>query len=103
MFDNLGWLSVNQLVVYHTVIYIFKIRKSGEPESLATVLKNDNLVTGHILLPKPNLTLAEKSFTFRGARLWNSLPGSLRKTMRIGGFKKQLRKWITENIQRFLE
>ena len=31
MFDTLGWLSVNQLIFYHTVISIFKIRSFKEP------------------------------------------------------------------------
>ena len=43
MFDILGWLSVNQLVFYHTAMAIYKIRQTGEPEHLAEKLLNDNL------------------------------------------------------------
>ena len=32
MYDQLDWLSVNQLVAYHTLIQVYKIRKSEEPE-----------------------------------------------------------------------
>ena len=32
MFDKLGWLTVKQLIFYHTVIAVFKIRSSREPE-----------------------------------------------------------------------
>ena len=102
MFDRLEWLSVNQLVAYHTLISVFKIRSTGEPEVLALSLKNDN-VNGHIHLPKRNLGLAEKSFTFRGAKLWNSLPSSMRQAYKIGSFKKELKKWVKENVPRFLD
>ena len=103
MFERLGWFSVNQLIVYHTLIAVFKIRNSGEPEFLATSLNKDNVVNGHILLPKQNLTLAEKSFTFRGAKAWNLLPFHMRTLVKIGCFKKELKKWVKENVPRFLD
>ena len=37
MFSKLGWLTVNQLIHYHSVISIFKIRSSMEPEYLAGI------------------------------------------------------------------
>ena len=42
MFDKLGWLSVNQLVAYHSLIQVYKIRKSEEPEYPHGILSNDN-------------------------------------------------------------
>ena len=102
MFDTLGWLTVNQLVSYPTLITIFKIRDSSEPEYLAKFLKDDSR-TGRLIIPNIDLGLARKSFTFRGADQWNLLPCSLRTTFKIGEFKKNLRKWIMDNIPRFLD
>ena len=102
MFDTLGWMTVNQLVSYHTLITIFKIRNSSEPEYLARFLKDDSR-TGRLIIPNIDLGLARKSFTFRGADQWNLLPCSLRTTSKIGEFKKKLRKWIMDNIPRFLD
>ena len=31
MYNKLKWLTVNQLVVYHTLLTVFKIRLSNEP------------------------------------------------------------------------
>ena len=31
MFTKLKWLTVNQLITYHTLLTVFKIRQSGEP------------------------------------------------------------------------
>ena len=35
MYNKLKWHTVNQLVRYHTLIAVYKIRQSGEPEYLA--------------------------------------------------------------------
>jgi hypothetical protein len=102
MFDKLDWLTVNQLMSYHTLIQVYKIRRSGEPEYLAHALKIDNR-NGHIVVPNSDLTLAMKSFTFRGARLWNSLPIPIRKCLKIGTFKTESRKWIKQMVPRFLD
>ena len=66
MYDRLDWLTVNQLVTYHTLLQVFKIRKSEQPEYLFGILGRDNR-NGHIVVTNTGLSLAKKSFTFRGA------------------------------------
>ena len=100
LFDQLGWMSVSQLIVYHTVLLVFKIRKASEPEYLATFLKNDGR-TGKIIIPNTKLGLTQKSFCYRGSANWNTLPEDLRKSVNIGTFKFGLKKWILQNIPRF--
>ena len=65
MFDALGWLTVKQLISYHTLLTIFKMRASGEPEYLEQLLTDDNR-TGRIVRTNTDLSLTMKSFTFRG-------------------------------------
>ena len=101
MYSRLGWLTVNQLISYHTALTIFKIRLSGEPEYLASAVRNDNIY-GRIIIPNCNLSLTMKSFTFRGSLLWNQLPQSLRNINNIRMFKISVRKWILEKIPRFI-
>ena len=100
MFDKLKWLTVNQLIAYHTALQVFRIRINDEPEYLAKILKKDNR-NENIVVTNTELTLAKRSFTFRGAELWNCLPNSIRNQTNIGGFKKMLRIWVKENIPRF--
>ena len=102
LFDQLGWLSVNQLISYHTLISVFKMRASGEPEYLAQFLSNDNR-NDRLVIPNTDLTLTKNSFAFRGPEQWNQLPIQLRKQVKIGTFKKELKKWIFENVSQFLE
>ena len=102
LFDKLAWLSVNQLISYHSLISVFKIKRSREPEYLANSLNNEN-VYRKVIVTNTRLGLATKSFTFRGAQQWNQLPLYLRNTLKIGLYKKGLRKWILANIPRFIE
>ena len=100
MFDKLGWLTITQLEFYHSVISVFKIRSSGEPEYLAARLSRDSR-NGRIIIPTMELRLTQNSFTVRGAANWNRLPENVRRQLKIGIFKKLVRKWILENISRF--
>ena len=102
MFDKLDWLSVNQLISYHTLIQVYKIRNSKEPEYLHEKLKTDNR-NGHIVIPNSELSLFKKSFTCRGSELWNSVPVQIRNSLTIGKFKKAIRGWVQDTIPRFLD
>ena len=100
MLDKLGWLSVQQLITYHTLIAVYRIRESKEPEHLAGILRRDNSF-GHITMKNTTSSLYRDSFVFRGALQWNKLPKHLRVEPKIGKFKKFLKKWIVENVARF--
>ena len=100
MFDKLVWMTVQQLVAYHTLITVFRIRKSQEPEYLATALGRDNRC-GNIIVSNSKLGLYKKSFVPRGSVLWNRLPKSLRNQKKVGKFKKDLRTWVAEHVEKF--
>ena len=101
MYNKLGWMTVNQLVFYHTVLMVYKIKKTGEPEYLAAKLKCENY-RGNIITPHTKLTLAKNSFIFRGINGWRSLPASLRTMESVKAFKNGLRSFTMECIQRFV-
>ena len=102
MYKKLGWLTINQLVFYHTSIQVFKIRSNNEPEHLASILRLDSR-NRRILIPNLNLKIAQDSFTVRGAASWNLLPLSIREQTKIGIFKKLMKSWVLDNISMFLE
>ena len=102
MYDRLGWLTVNQLVFYHTVLSIFRIRQAGEPEYLARQLQNDNR-NGRLIIPRCKLSLAQKSFCIRGAESWNSLPEHIRLSRKLREFKAKTRNWVQSIVPRFVQ
>jgi hypothetical protein len=67
-----NWLTVNQLIVYHTLLTVCKIRHCGEPEYLAKFLQDDNR-TERIIIHNTTLSLVLNSFVWRGAKQWNML------------------------------
>ena len=100
IFDFMGWFTVRQLIVYHTLITVHRIWISNEPEMLASLMTRENL-RGKIIIPTSNLTLYRKSFTYRGICYWNSLPESLRNVSNVVLFKKELKEWIFKNVSKF--
>ena len=100
MYDRLNWLTVQQLIVYHTLISVYRIRQSREPEHLSARLSRDNM-HGHIVRKNVRLELYRKSFVFRGSLLWNKLPVDLRIEQKLSKFKKGLRKWVVGNVHRY--
>ena len=100
MYDKLGWLTINQLIFYHSVILVFKIRSSGQPEYLAQLLKQDSR-NSRIMIPNLALRVAQRSFTMRGSTSWNLLPQIDRDQPKLGSFKKMTKQWILVNIERF--
>ena len=100
MFDRLDWLTVNQLIVYHTLIVVYKVRLNNTPEYLANKLKNDSR-NGRIVIQNTHLSLAQKSFVIRGSNNWN--PEHIRSQKKIESFKKQVKTCIRDSIPRFLD
>ena len=100
MYTSLGWLTVNQLIFFHSVLAVSTIRKTSEPEYLASYLSNDNF-RGKIIVPQTTLTLAKRSFCFRGAEAWNIVPEEIRSLEKIDSFKRELKKWTLTNVDKF--
>ena len=100
MFDQLNWLTVNQLIKYHTLLAVFRFRMTGEPEYFASSFCVTNR-NNKIIVKNSNLTLLRNSFRYRGSLDWNLLPAHVRNMSRIGQFKKELKSWIKSNVARF--
>ena len=102
LFDRLGWLTVNQLQVYHSLLLVNRIRKNKEPEYLYEKLSREN-VRGKIIIPNTHLSLARKSFCWRAAEWWNKLPNDVRDLDVKSGLKKNIKAWVSLNVPRFLD
>ena len=81
---------------------ISRIRDSQEPEYLSDILLRNNRAN-KIIIPNTSLSLAKKSFCFRGAEDWNKLPETVRSCKSIGQFKSRLKSWIFRNVSPFGE
>ena len=100
MFEELKWMTIRQLVAYHTLLPVYRIRVSGQPEYLASLLTKEN-ARGQILVRNSRLELYRKSFIPRGSNLWNKLPVNIRTMPTLASFKKAVRKWIDHHVNMF--
>ena len=100
-----GWLSIKQLVIYHDLVLVFKIRSEGKPEYFyekftnefghCTRLKSSSLIKLEGKIPS---ALGEQNFTYNAVLQWNSLPPNLRQFSNLKKFKIALRSWIKTKV-----
>ena len=105
-----GWLSVSQLVFYHSVILLFKVKRAEQPTyifGMTGSVKNERYgarssqvgalrVIGSRF---PRHSLNENSFRWRSTRYWNQLPAQLRTMDEVNKFKKSLKSWVQDNVK----
>ena len=100
-----GWLSIRQLVFYHSVINIYKILQTTYPKYIYNKLcsefpyntrlaQSDSVRMGSAFQCK--LELTEKSFLNRATVSFNKLPSEMRKIRKIESLRK-IR--VLENIK----
>ena len=103
-----GWLSVRQLVFYHSVILIHKTKLTSVPQYIYSKLstqfpyntrlaQSDSVRMGSEF--KSKLEITEKSFMNRSTVSYNKLPPELRRIEKLEIFKKNLKVWILENVK----
>ena len=102
---QIGWLSVNQLVVYHSLILAFKIGKKKKPGYLNEKFKKTfsyrtRQATGNCLVVQgtPDSETSKEAFVHKSTKLWNNLPASLRIIDVFLKFKYELKNWVMSNI-----
>ena len=99
LLDATGDLSVHQLGAYHTLVTVFRIVTTGEPNYLAEKLSLRKPEEGrvfpyrklHTIQVKCTLTVSRSGFVYRGAILWNCLP--LEVETKTEAFKSENKKW----------
>ena len=100
-----GWLSVQQLVVYHSVLMVYKVVRTESPAYLYSMFQTkyqyrtrqaDSGVIKHMYCPRLSLTC--QSFRFQASGHFNNLPSSIRNSETLQGFKLLVKKWILENV-----
>ena len=95
-----NWLSMKQLVTYHTVLQVWKVKTQKAPIYLqskiqASVTRSEAEGT---LGVNVETSLAGNSFMVRSALAWNSVQPDIRSIQKLQQFKSKLMKWIKANI-----
>ena len=109
LLKQIGWLSVNQLIVYHSLVLVFKTLSQKYPVYLHKILTSDVPKYGtrfiaqcdlRMLRENRNAThaLSQHSFRWRASSQWNQLPVDIKTSESIALFKTKVKIWIKKNI-----
>ena len=116
-----GWLSVKQLMVYHSLILLRKVFKnqkplylyqkitSGSPQrnTRQSLAKARTLAAAGILsqpcIPDCDLSLTRRSWCWLAVHWHNQLPPTLLSEKNEKIFKTRLKTWVSENVENLLE
>ena len=102
LLSRAGELSVHQLGALSTLIMTKKIIQCGKPEYIAEQMTSRNAggtrMGTTLDIPQKSLTLSREGFVYRGSKLYNLIPESLRKEMKISIFKREAKNWIQVHI-----
>ena len=102
-----GWLSIRQMIQYHSILLLFKTKMSRKPVYMYsqishTFQKDTRLSTmgGIKDMRRFKSTRANQSFLPRTIKYWNeNLPSEIRRETKIDIFKKKLRSWIKTDVK----
>ena len=107
LMQRCGWLTVKQLVKYHTILMVHKTILTSKPMYIKNRLckefsyKTRSDSSGCIRLDQSyrcKTDLPKNSFRSRGAHEYNSIPVDLKRTQTMLSFKTKLKKWIQLNV-----
>ena len=101
-----GWLSIKQLVIFHSLTLVYKIKSDRKPVYLYDKIGHEfsyrtRIADAHGIRQtgRLNSELNKKSFIPRSIVHWNNLPHNIRLTMKLDDFKVKLKEWIRHNIE----
>ena len=101
LLNRVGWLSIKQLIFYHTVVQVHKTLQTQKPRPLFHSLSSDypyrtrRAAAGQIRQDPSFSTL--NTFKYRSMMSYNSVPDSVRQGS-TDTVKTKLRNWIKNNI-----
>ena len=108
LLQQTNWLSINQMINYHTILSVWRVRKFRKPEYLSRKLNKgymrtrscENQETLNLFIPEMKTSLGSKGMMTRGPMMWNSLPAELKgMSGSLGSFKNALKTWIKNNVE----
>ena len=102
-----GWLPVDSRINYFETLQMFNIFHGNAPSYLKDMFTPVNMVhnyntrsiqTTTLYTPRYASTTGQKSFTYRGATIWNKLRGELKTITSTETFKQKTLQCLKQNL-----
>jgi hypothetical protein len=96
LFKELRWMKFDERIKFKKAIMMYKVCNKIAPDYLqqkftyVSDIHSKNLrsqVLNSIYVPKPNLEISRKTFTYSGSKIWNSLPDTVKNASTVQEFK----------------
>ena len=105
MLLQVGWLSVRQMITFHSLVLVFKAKLEKRPVYLHGQVSTSFNVNTRLALNngirearRIRSTIGQQSFLPRTVNQWNSLPQNIRTIPSLGKFKIKLKPWVQQNF-----
>ena len=100
LIERLGWRAIEQLISIESKTVVFKSRIELAPQYLSSLFKRNSQCSTRCLrntetdlrVPKKTSANGQKCFSFRGAKLWNSLSAESKQASSLNNFKKSVQR-----------
>ena len=98
LIETLGWMTIEKVIQRETLVMVFKSVNGLSPQYLSELFVTSSTnacynlrrTTTDLRLPKKLSSNGQKSFSFRGAALWISLPSESKQASNLLTFKKSI-------------
>ena len=106
LFRTLGWLPIDVRIRYFTSIVMYNVLHGLAPGYLTDLFVLNNSVHNHhtrsctnIHVKKYNLSLGQRTFAYRGAKLWDTIPECIKKNANsVDTFKTHCLKFLVKDV-----
>ena len=102
---ELEWLSISQMIEYDSLSLIYKIKNGHAPGHTRQMFEGCEAIhdhntksvsSGNFYIKKMNTAKGQTRFAYSGAMAWNNLPESLKSSVSLDAFQRNLKKHILE-------
>ena len=94
LFRTLGWLHIDVGIHYFTAVAMFNIMHGQAPVYPVNMFTQNNSVHDHntsggtnIRIKKYNLSIGQRTFAYRGAKVWDNIPEHISNVTNVECFK----------------
>ena len=116
-----GWLSVRQLIMYHSLVMLHKVFQNkkpvylyqrvtagSDPPNTRQAAATSEALTALGIQDQPSaptceLSLSRQSWCWSSVHWYSQLPPNLRSETEDKAFKTRLKDWVSENIENLME
>ena len=105
MLKDLSILNVHQLIKLDTVSVIYRTENGLVPDKVKTWFTKCSSIhsyntraaaEGNFVIPKMRTEKGKQAFIVSGAKLWNEIPDSVKRSQSIESFQENYKKYLLE-------